>query len=151
MAKPKTKMEAVTSEPEAPPTVEERLHTLRSVLRFKTNSSQTIVESFAKELADSSRAPIEVLAWSSRAFEAAAVLETALDISKRLDSGESIPDIHASLVSEALRGARSSSSSTSSVNNLAAKCRLSAVAEFEDLMRHDARKIAAEIAAEVVS
>jgi hypothetical protein len=143
MAKPKTKTDAST---DSTPTPEERLHTLRSLLAFKIESSKTIVGALAQELSDPNRDPIEVLAWSTRAFEAAAVLQVATDICKRLDAGEALPDLHASLQREALRGARSGSSSTSPVNNFSMACRIAAVAEFEELMRYDAKKIAAEVA-----
>lgn len=144
MAKPKKKIDADAST-DSTPTPEERLHTLRSLLRYKIESSKTIVSALVQELADPTRTPLEVLAWSTRAFEAAAVLQIATDISARLDAGESIPDVHTSLVSEALRGARGGSSATSPVTNFSASCRISAVAEFEELMRYDAKKIAAEV------
>jgi len=126
------------------PTPAERLHTLRSILRHKIETSRAIVASLAKDLADPDRRPLEILSWSARAFEAAGVLQVALEISDRLDTGESIADVHANLLREALRGARSGSSSTSAASNLAAACRVSALAEFEDLLRYDALKTKAE-------
>ena len=135
MAKPKTEGPVADE-----PSPAERLHTLRAILRHKIETSRAIVASLAKDLADPDRRPLEVLSWSARAFEAAAVLQVGLEISQRLDTGESIADVHAGLSREALRGARSGSSSTSPASNFAASCRTSALAEFEDLLRYDAIK-----------
>jgi hypothetical protein len=146
MAKTTTKTEPT---PAVEPTPAERLHTLRSILNHKIESSRTIIASFAKDLADSSRLPLEVLSWSARAFEAAATLQVGLEISQRVDTGESIVDIHTNLMREALRGARSgASSSTSPASNYATACRISALAEFEELLRYDALKTKVEMKAD---
>jgi hypothetical protein len=143
MAKSKKPTEAAQTPVVDDPTPEERLHTVRSVLRHKIETSRTMVASLATELADPDRQPHEVLAWSTRAFEAAAVLQVALGIEQRLDTGESLIDVHASLQSEALRSARSGtgSSSTSPINNFTAVCRTAALAEFEEFLRFDAMKL----------
>jgi hypothetical protein len=140
MAKPKTTPKADASQ-DAEPTAEERLHTIRSILRHKIDTSKAVIASLSADLANPDRAPLDTLAWSSRAFEAAGVLQVAHEISQRLDTGESIVDIHAGLQREALRCARSQPSSTSPASNFAAACRTSALAEFEDLLRYDAMKL----------
>lgn len=144
MAKSKTKPapETVATAAAADePTPEERMHTLRSILRHKIDSSRAVIDALAKDLADPDRRPLEVLSWSARHFEAAATLQVALDISQRLDTGESVADVHLGLLREALRGAKSQPSSTSPASNFAAACRTSALAEFEELLRYDAKKM----------
>jgi hypothetical protein len=126
------------------PTSAERLHTLRSILRHKIETSLAIVAATANDLANPDKRPLEILSWSARVFEAAGVLQVALEVSARLDTGESIVDIHANLQREALRGARSQPSSTSPASNFAAACRTSALAEFEELLRYDALKTKGE-------
>ena len=125
----------------AEPTLAEHLQSLRSLLNHKIETSRAIVVELAADLANADRAPLEVLAWSTRAFEAAATLEVALEISKRLDTGEAIGDVYAHIQRNALRRVRSgSSSSTSPAANLASACHTSALAEFEDLLRYAALK-----------
>lgn len=136
MAKPKIKTPAETTQA-AEPTAEERLHTLKSILRHKIETSREIIDALAKDLADPDRRALDVLSWSARSFEAAGTLEVALEITQRLDTGESIVDIYANLQREALRGARSFPSSTSPASNFAAMCRTSALAEFEELLRYE--------------
>ncbi|HSX23334.1 MAG TPA: hypothetical protein VLE97_11225 [Gaiellaceae bacterium] len=140
MAKAKTTKPDATPIPDDP-TPEERLHTIRSILRHKIDTSGAVIASLSKDLADPDRRPLETLAWSSRAFEAAGVLQVAQEISQRLDTGESIVDVHANIQREALRSARSASSSTSLASNFAATCRTMALAEFEELLRYDAKKL----------
>jgi hypothetical protein len=118
----------------------ERLDALHCFLRSKIETSRAVVDTLAKDLADPERRPLEVLSWSARAFEAAAMFQIALAICERLDAGESIADVHAWLGHEALRGARSGSSSTSPTSNFAVTCRTAALAEFEDFLRYDATK-----------
>jgi len=139
MAKSKTKPTNEAATPVADPTPEERLATVRSILRHKIETSRAITITLGNDLAAPDRRPLEILAWSARAFEAAGVLEVALDIAQRLDTGESIVDVHESLRREALRGARSFPSSTSPASNFAASCKTSALAEFEELLRYDAK------------
>lgn len=137
MAKTKPENQTV---PVPEPTYEERLRTLRSILHHKIETSRAIVDAFAKELVNPDGQPLHSLSWSARVFEAAASLQVGLEISARLDTGESIADVHAAIQREALRGARSGSSSTSVASNYAAACRTAALAEFEDWMRYDAKK-----------
>jgi len=140
MAKPKTKTDEA---PAAELTAEDRLYDLRATLRFEIKEAQTIISALSQELADPDREAIEVLGWSTRAFEAAATLQVAKEVSARLDAGESIVDVHESLVRAVLSGARSGSSSTSAVNNYCKASTVSAFAKFEELMRYAAKKLAA--------
>ncbi len=145
MAKAKTtKIETQTQAAADEPTPEERLHTLRSILRHKIDTSRAVVDAFAKELASPDRRPLETLSWSIRVFEAAATLAVAQEILDRFDTGESIVDVHAHVQREALRGAKSGSSSTSAASNLASTCRTAALAELEDYLRYDAIKTKTE-------
>jgi hypothetical protein len=120
----------------------ERLQALRDLLRSKIETSRVVVDALAKDLTNPDRFPLEVLSWSARAFEAAAVLQVAQEILACLDAGESVVDIHLGLQREALRGARGGSSSTLPPSNFAVTCRTAALAEFEDFLRYDATKAA---------
>jgi hypothetical protein len=139
MAKPKTK----TDDAPVELTAADRLYDLRTQLRYEIKTAETVVAALAQELGDPTREPIEVLGWSTRAFEAAANLQVAKEVLARLDTGESIVDVHASMVSAVLSGARSGSSSTSAVNNYTAACKVAAFAKFEEMMRYSAKKLAA--------
>jgi hypothetical protein len=141
MAKKKTEEQLIAA---AEPTPSERLHTLRSILHHKIETSRECVDTLAKDLTNPERFPLEVLSWSARAFEAAAVLQIAQEITERLDAGASIVDIHLGLQRDALRGARGGWSS-SPTSNFATACRTAALAEFEEFLRYDAAKAKAEV------
>jgi hypothetical protein len=140
-----TKTKTPTTVAAAGQTPAERLHTLRLLLRYKIESSHECIDALVKDLTNPDRLPIQALAWSARAFEAAAVLQVAQGISTRLDAGESIVDIYLKIQREALHGARGGSSSTSPTSNFAAACSTAALAEFEEFLRYDALKAKTEV------
>lgn len=127
----------------AEPSLAEHLHSLRALLNHKAEISRACVVELANDLVNADRTPLEVLAWSTRAFEAAASLHVALGILRRLATGETIGDVYASIQCEALRCARSgSTSSTMPTSNFASACHTSALAEFENLLSYAALKTA---------